>query len=96
MQDWITELTRILTIQTDYVVEPSNDALLKNAQLPSCWGILISFGNKGDTRPRSFQSTYAMVSAAIRSAAFNITIAVNAPLSVGGRRSPLDDYGESY
>lgn len=95
MQDWVGELIRILTIQIDYVVEPSHDALLKNAHLPSCLAILMSLGFKGDSRPRSFQSVFAQLLAAIRSAAFNITVAINAQFNVAGRKSPLDDYGES-
>lgn len=80
-------------IPVDYVVDPSYDALLKNAQLPSCLGIVASLGFKGDSHPRTFQGAFAMLAASIRSTAFNMMLSINAPLNVGGRKSPLDDYG---
>lgn len=94
MQDWVNELVRILAIQIDYVVEPSHDALLKNTQLPSCLAIMISLGFRGDTQARSFQSTFGLITAAIRSAAFNVTVATTAQFNVAGRKSPMDDYGK--
>ncbi len=93
LQDWVNELIRMLSIQIDYVVEPSHDALLKNQSLPSCIAILTSLGYKGDSGHRIFQSTFALLLSSIRSVAFNITVAVNAQFSVGGRKSPLDDSG---
>ncbi|KAF4123420.1 hypothetical protein GMORB2_6121 [Geosmithia morbida] len=92
VQDWVSEVIRILAVQVDYVVEPSHDALLKNTQLPSCMAILVSLGFRGDTRPRTFQSAFASMTAAIRSAAFNATVVATAQFNVGGRRSPMDDH----
>jgi hypothetical protein len=56
--------------------------------------ILMSLGFRGDTHPRTFQSSFAQLLAAIRSAAFNMTVAINAPFTVNGRKSLLDDHGE--
>ena len=93
IQDWVHELIRILTIQVDYSGEHSHDALLKNEQMRSCLSILISVGFKGEMQPRGFQSTYALTAVSIRSQAWNITIATSPHFQVGGKKSPLDDFG---
>lgn len=87
------ELMRILSIQVDYSGEHSHDALLKNEQMRSCLSIMISFGFKGDKQPRNFSSTYALTAVSIRSQAWNITIATSPHFQVGGKKSPLDDFG---
>ncbi|CAH0049842.1 unnamed protein product [Clonostachys solani] len=92
MQDWVGELIRILTIQVDYSGEHSHDALLKNEQMRSCLSILINLGFKGDTQPRSFQSTHALIAATVRSTAWNITLASSSHFPVTGKKSPLDDH----
>uniref|UniRef100_A0A8H7N9I4 Mediator of RNA polymerase II transcription subunit 16 n=1 Tax=Bionectria ochroleuca TaxID=29856 RepID=A0A8H7N9I4_BIOOC len=92
MQDWVGELIRILNIQVDYSGEHSHDALLKNEQMRSCLSILINLGFKGDTLPRSFQSTHALIAATVRSTAWNITLASSSHFPVAGKKSPLDDH----
>lgn len=94
IQDWVHELIRVLSIQVDYSGEHSHDALLKNEQMRSCLSIMISFGFKGDMQPRSFPSTYALTAVSIRSQAWNITIATSPHFQVGGKKSPLDDFGK--
>ncbi|KAI6785601.1 Mediator of RNA polymerase II transcription subunit-like protein [Emericellopsis cladophorae] len=90
--DWFQELTRILSVQTDYVPDQPGDALLKNAQLAPILSIGVSLGYHGDLRPRSFQSKFAMLCCTIRNVAFNITITTNAPFPVASRKSLLDDH----
>lgn len=91
----MNELIKILNIQVDYSGEHSHDALLKNEQMRSCLSILINFGFKGDMEPRGFQSTYALMAVSIRCQAWNITIATSPHFQVGGKKSPLDDYGKN-
>lgn len=94
IQDLVRELIRIVKIQVDYSGEHAHDALMKNDQLRSCLSILFSFGFSGDTHPRSFQSTFALLALVVRSQGWNLTLAVNPHIQVGSKKSPLDDHGK--
>lgn len=94
VQDWVKELMRILAVQVDYVsAEEPHDTLLRNAQLPACLGILVATGYRGDPQPRTFASSFSMAVCAVRSVAYNLTLAVNTQFSVANRKSLLDDWG---
>lgn len=94
-QDWVAELIRILSVQVDYVsTEEPQESLLRNALLPSCLGILVAAGYRGDSNPRTFMSNFALAACAIRSASYNLTLAVNTQFNVANRKSLLDDWGK--
>lgn len=95
VQDWAAELIRILSVQVDYTSgEEPHDALLRNAPIPACLGILVTSGFRGDRNPRTFASNFALITCAIRIAAYNLTLAVNTQFNVANRKSLLDDWGK--
>jgi mediator of RNA polymerase II transcription subunit 16 len=94
MQDWIVGLIKILNISVDYSGEHTHEALLKNEHLRACLSVFISFGFKGEKQPRSFQSKHALMAVGLRNVAYTITVAISPSFNVGGKKSPLDDYGK--
>lgn len=93
VQDWISELVRILKIQVDYSEEVQHDSLMRNTLLHSCLSIMNSLGFNGMTQPRSFQSKLASVDLTVRNIVILITLASNPPSAVKDRMSPLDEPG---
>ncbi|CAM1506819.1 Fc.00g064600.m01.CDS01 [Cosmosporella sp. VM-42] len=91
VQDWITELIRILKIQVDYSEDTHHDALVRNGSLQSCLSIMNGLGFRGELHPRSFQGKFSMLSLNVRNVVVLVTIASNTPLTVRDKLSPLDE-----
>ncbi|KAF4984834.1 hypothetical protein FZEAL_62 [Fusarium zealandicum] len=91
IQDWITELIRILKIQVDYSEDTHHDALVRNGSLQYCLSIMNALGFRGEFSPRSFQGKFSMLSLNVRNVVVLVTIASNTPLTVREKLSPLDE-----
>lgn len=94
VQDWVSEVIRILKIQVDYSEELHHDSLMRNAPLQSCLSIMNSLGFRGELHGRSFQSKFATLNLNVRNVVILITLASNTPLTVREKMSPLDEHGE--
>ncbi|KAH7196805.1 mediator complex, subunit Med16 [Fusarium flagelliforme] len=91
VQDWVTELIRILKIQVDYSEDTHHDALVRNGSLQYCLSIMNALGFRGDFSPRSFQGKFSMLFLNVRNVVVLITIASNTPVTVREKLSPLDE-----
>ncbi|KAF5021842.1 hypothetical protein F66182_6135 [Fusarium sp. NRRL 66182] len=91
VQDWITELIRILKIQIDYSEDTHHDALVRNGSLQYCLSIMNALGFRGDFSPRSFQGKFSMLFLNVRNIVVLVTIASNTPVTVREKLSPLDE-----
>ncbi|KAF4464866.1 mediator of rna polymerase ii transcription subunit 16 [Fusarium albosuccineum] len=91
VQDWVTELIRILKIQIDYSEDTHHDALVRNGSLQYCLSIMNALGFRGEFNPRSFQGKFSMLTLNIRNVVVLVTIASNTPLTVREKLSPLDE-----
>ncbi|KAF4455021.1 mediator of rna polymerase ii transcription subunit 16 [Fusarium austroafricanum] len=91
VQDFITELIRILKIQIDYSEDTHHDSLVRNGSLQYCLSIMNALGFRGDFSPRSFQGKFSMLLLNVRNVVVLITIASNTPVTVREKLSPLDD-----
>jgi mediator of RNA polymerase II transcription subunit 16 len=94
VQDWITELIRILKIQVDYSEDTHHDALVRNGSLQYCFSIMNALGFRGELNSRSFQGRFSMLALNVRNAVVLVTIASNTPLTVREKLSPLDEPGK--
>lgn len=94
IQDWINEIIKILKIQIDYSEELHHDTLMRNLPLQSCLSIINSLGFKGEMVPRSFQGKFAMVALSVRNVVVLSTLALNTPVTVREKMSPMDEHGE--
>ncbi|KAK9439087.1 RNA polymerase II Mediator complex subunit Sin4 [Metarhizium brunneum] len=92
LPDWISEIIRILKIQVDYSEETHHDSLMRNSPLQSCLSIMSSIGFRGETRRRSFQSKFAIISLNMRNVVILITLASNTPMNIREKMSPLDEH----
>ncbi|KAK2596175.1 Mediator of RNA polymerase II transcription subunit 16 [Conoideocrella luteorostrata] len=92
VQDWISELVRILKIQVDYTEETHYDTLMRNSPLQSCLSIMNSLGFKGESRKRTFQSKLAMLDLSLRNVVILITLASNTPTHIREKMNPLDEH----
>lgn len=95
VQDWVTELIRILKIQIDYSEDTHHDSLVRNGSLQYCLSIMNALGFRGDFNPRSFQGKFSMLFLNVRNVVVLITIASNTPVTVREKLSPLDEPGKS-
>jgi mediator of RNA polymerase II transcription subunit 16 len=93
IQDWISEMIKILKIQVDYSEELHHDSLMRNSPLQSCLSIMNSLGFKGEAQARSFQGKFAMVYLNARNVVVLITLASNMPVTAREKMSPLDEPG---
>ncbi|CAJ0546019.1 Ff.00g094920.m01.CDS01 [Fusarium sp. VM40] len=91
VQDWITEIIRILKIHIDYSEETHHDSLVRNGSLQYCFSIMNALGFRGDFSPRSFQSKFSMLFLNVRNVVVLVTIASNTPVTVREKLSPLDE-----
>ncbi|KAM0343821.1 hypothetical protein ACHAPU_008090 [Fusarium lateritium] len=91
VQDWITEIIRILKIHIDYSEETHHDSLVRNGSLQYCFSIMNALGFRGDLSPRSFQGKFSMLFLNVRNVVVLVTIASNTPVTVREKLSPLDD-----
>ncbi|KAM0564218.1 hypothetical protein ACHAPJ_000428 [Fusarium lateritium] len=91
VQDWITELIRILKIQIDYSEDTHHDSLVRNGSLQYCLSIMNALGFRGDFSPRSFQGKFSMLLLNVRNVVVLVTIASNTPVTVREKLSPLDE-----
>ncbi|KAL4730579.1 Mediator of RNA polymerase II transcription subunit 16 [Fusarium chlamydosporum] len=91
VQDWVTELIRILKIQIDYSEDTHHDSLVRNGSLQYCLSIMNALGFRGDFNPRSFQGKFSMLFLNVRNVVVLITIASNTPVTVREKLSPLDE-----
>ncbi|KPM43886.1 hypothetical protein AK830_g2704 [Neonectria ditissima] len=91
IQDWVTELIRMLKIQVDYSEDTHHDSLVRNGSLQSCLSIMNALGFRGEFNPRSFQGKLSMLSLNVRNVVVLITIASNTPLTAREKLSPLDE-----
>ncbi|KAK5990781.1 Mediator of RNA polymerase II transcription subunit 16-like protein [Cladobotryum mycophilum] len=90
--DLLNEIIKILKIQVDYSEELHHDSLMRNASLQSCLSIMNSLGFRGELKPRTFQSKFAMVELNVRNVVILITLASNTPVTVREKMSPLDEH----
>lgn len=67
---------------------------MRNSPLQSCLSIMSSIGFRGETRRRSFQSKFAIISLNMRNVVILITLASNTPMNIREKMSPLDEHGE--
>ncbi|KAH6608645.1 hypothetical protein Trco_001991 [Trichoderma cornu-damae] len=91
VQDWISEIIKILKIQVDYSEELHHELLMRNSPLQFCLSIMNSLGFKGEMQPRSFQSKFAMVDLNVRNVVILISLASNMPVTMREKMSPLDE-----
>ncbi|RSL56616.1 hypothetical protein CEP53_006736 [Fusarium sp. AF-6] len=91
IQDWITELIRILKIQVDYSEDTHHDGLVRNGSLQYCFSIMNALGFRGEFNSRTFQGRFSMLALNVRNAVVLVTIASNTPLTVREKLSPLDE-----
>ncbi|RGP70630.1 mediator of rna polymerase ii transcription subunit 16 [Fusarium sporotrichioides] len=91
VQDWVTELIRILKIQIDYSEDTHHDSLVRNGSLQYCLSIMNALGFRGDFSPRSFLGKFSMLFLNVRNVVVLITIASNTPVTVREKLSPLDE-----
>ncbi|KAL7786186.1 mediator complex, subunit Med16 [Trichoderma ceciliae] len=91
IQDWISEIIKILKIQVDYSEELHHDSLMRNSPLQCCLSIMNSLGFKGEMQARSFQGKFAMVYLNARNVVILITLASNTPVTAREKMSPLDE-----
>ncbi|KAM0504405.1 hypothetical protein ACHAP8_002813 [Fusarium lateritium] len=91
VQDWVTELIRILKIQIDYSEDTHHDSLVRNGSLQYCLSIMNALGFRGDCSPRSFLGKFSMLFLNVRNVVVLITIASNTPVTVREKLSPLDE-----
>ncbi|KAH0491294.1 hypothetical protein TgHK011_002731 [Trichoderma gracile] len=92
IQDWIIEITKVLKIQVDYSEETHHDSLMRNLPLQCCLSIMNSLGFKGEMNPRSFQGKFAMIDLNVRNVVVLITLAINTPVTVREKMSPMDEH----
>ncbi|KAL7912022.1 mediator complex, subunit Med16 [Trichoderma velutinum] len=92
IHDWITEIIKVLKIQVDYSEELHHDLLMRNTPLQSCLSFMNSLGFKGETHPRTFQGKFAMIDLNVRNVVVLITLAINTPVTVREKMSPLDEH----
>lgn len=95
IQDWVSELVRILKIQVDFSEEAHHDSLMRNWTLQACLSIMNSLGFRGEWSKRRFQSKFATLDLNIRNVVILISLSSNAPPTVRELISPLDEYGMS-
>ncbi|KAM0225824.1 hypothetical protein ACHAQD_000783 [Fusarium lateritium] len=91
VQDWITEIIRILKIHIDYSEETHHDSLVRNGSLQYCFSIMNALGFRGDFNPRSFLGKFSMLFLNVRNVVVLVTIASNTPVTVREKLSPLDE-----
>jgi mediator of RNA polymerase II transcription subunit 16 len=87
--DWISELTRVLKIQVDYLEDGSSE-IMRNQSLPQCLSIMNNLGFKGEAKTRSFQSKFAMLNLNVRNVTILMTLASNTSMP-RDKVSPLDE-----
>ncbi|XP_044724698.1 mediator complex subunit 16 domain-containing protein [Hirsutella rhossiliensis] len=92
IQDWVSELIRILKIQVDFSEEAHHDSLMRNWTLQACLSIMNSLGFRGEWSKRMFQSKFATLDLNIRNVVILISLSSNAPPTVRELISPLDEH----
>ncbi|KAL7945985.1 mediator complex, subunit Med16 [Trichoderma barbatum] len=90
--DWISEIIKVKKIQVDYSEEMHHDLLMRNLPLQSCLSIMNSLGFKGEAYPRTFQGKFAMIDLNVRNIVVLSTLALNTPVTVREKMSPLDEH----
>lgn len=97
LTDLVSTLVMMLNINVDYSEEAHHDQLVRNIHLQFVMSLLNHFGFRGEFRPRSFNSKFAMLGLNIRNVVVLITVASNSPMNMAKDKwTPLDEAGESF
>ena len=95
--DWLTELSRILNLKSDYSEETHHDVLVRNTTIQLCLCIQNSLGFKGEFNSRTFSGKFAWLVLQLRNIVVLVTMAANLNVTQGGpnteKTTPLEDPG---
>lgn len=95
LTDLVSTLVMMLNINVDYSEEAHHDQLVRNVQLQFVLSLLNHFGFRGEFKPRSFSSKFAMLGLNLRNIVILITVASNSPMNMAKEKwTPLDEAGE--
>ena len=95
LTDLVSTLVLMLNINVDYSEEAHHDQLVRNVQLQFVMSLLNHFGFRGEFKPRSFSSKFAMLGLNLRNIVILITVASNSPMNMTKEKwTPLDEAGE--
>lgn len=95
LHDLVTTLVMMLNINVDYSEDSHHDALIRNLQMQTVLGLLNHLGLRGEFKPRSFVSKFAMLGLSIRHIVILITLASNSSMNPAKEKwTPLDEPGE--
>ncbi|KAK2611174.1 hypothetical protein N8I77_004543 [Diaporthe amygdali] len=92
LHDLVSTLVFMLNVNVDYSEDSHHDALIRNMQLQTVFGLLNHLGFRGEFRPRSFISKFAMLGLNIRHIVILITLASNSSVNPAKEKwTPLDE-----
>ncbi|KKY36090.1 putative mediator of rna polymerase ii transcription subunit 16 [Diaporthe ampelina] len=92
LHDLVSTLVFMLNINVDYSEDLHHDALIRNLQIQTVFGLLNHLGFRGEFKPRSFISKFAMLGLNIRHIVILITLASNSSMNPAKEKwTPLDE-----
>lgn len=95
--DLLTDVSRILKLQSDYSEDYHHDMLVRNTSIQLCLCIQNSLGFKGEFNPRTFSGRFSWLVLQLRNVVVCVTMAANMNVAVApnspDKISPLEDPG---
>ncbi|KAI3396673.1 hypothetical protein diail_11781 [Diaporthe ilicicola] len=92
LHDLVSTLVFMLNVNVDYSEDGHHDTLIRNMQLQTILGLLNHLGFRGEFKPRSFISKFAMLGLNIRHIVILISLASNPAVNPAKEKwTPLDE-----